>query len=244
AHDIGYKFHINMQAAFQRHTDNAVSKTINFPSNATYEDVYQAYMLAYELGCKGITVYRDGAIAGQIITVGQKDNAVVLDSNKRKRQKILNGQTAQLKVGTCGKVYVTVNKQGGKIREVFTASDFQEPCVEAWIKYAMKVTSLAASHGATSEEISRAGIGIRCGQIGPNQDKIHSCPDAIAKFIGGKINGDVSKDDTEEKKDDDKHSDESEEAPKYGFCTECSDYAVEYKEGCNTCHSCGHSECA
>ncbi|MCA9399014.1 MAG: vitamin B12-dependent ribonucleotide reductase, partial [Candidatus Omnitrophica bacterium] len=115
AHDISPEWHIKMQAAFQQFTDNAVSKTINFPHSATKKDVRHAYRLAYELGCKGITVYRDGSREGQVLNISKKETQTaeeVIAKNShitpRPRPEATNGVTSKIMTG-CGSLFVTMN---------------------------------------------------------------------------------------------------------------------------------------
>ncbi|MEJ2728423.1 MAG: adenosylcobalamin-dependent ribonucleoside-diphosphate reductase, partial [Deltaproteobacteria bacterium] len=119
AHDVSPDWHIRMQAAFQKYTDNAVSKTVNLPRDATVDDVKQVYNLAYELGCKGVTIYRDGSKENQVLSFAQKEklNDKFMGAVK-KRPETLHGFTTKIKTGY-GHLYVTVTEYDSKPFEVF-----------------------------------------------------------------------------------------------------------------------------
>ncbi|MCD6350927.1 MAG: vitamin B12-dependent ribonucleotide reductase, partial [Armatimonadetes bacterium] len=110
AHEVSPEQHVRVQAAFQEATDNAVSKTINFPNEATQEDIAEAYWMAWELGCKGITVYRDGCRQEQVLTTGrtEKARAIVRGIEPRPRPEVVRGETRVMHTG-CGKLYITIN---------------------------------------------------------------------------------------------------------------------------------------
>src|SRR5690606_1022445 len=100
-----------MQAAFQKYTDNAISKTINFPKDATIEDIHNGYLLAYKLGCKGVTVYRDGSRDSQVLNIGteiKKLSKPAFKALPRDRATTTFGFTDKIATG-CGNLYITVN---------------------------------------------------------------------------------------------------------------------------------------
>ena len=147
AHDVSPVYHTRMQAAFQRHTDNAVSKTVNFPHSATREEVAEVYMLAYKMGCKGVTIYRDGSRDSQVLNIGsvKKEGGAAAQHPfgrivPRPRPAITMGFTERMKIG-CGNLYVTVNYDENGICEVFTSTGRpavaparakQRPALPAW----------------------------------------------------------------------------------------------------------------
>jgi ribonucleoside-diphosphate reductase alpha chain len=123
--DIPPVWHIRMQAAFQRFTDNAVSKTVNFPEDATPDDVREVYLLAYKEGCKGCTIYRYGSRDAQVLNVSGKDKKAADDNSKtvrgpRARPNRTHGSTERVNTG-CGNLYVTINEDEDGLCEVFTA---------------------------------------------------------------------------------------------------------------------------
>ncbi len=190
AHDITPEWHIRIQAAFQRYTDNAVSKTINFPNSATREDVRKAYLLAYKLGCKGTTVYRDGSRDSQVLTTGTVKEEKFLEIPAplfgnimpRQRPSMTWGATEKVKIG-CGSLFITVNRDENGICEVFTSTGKGGGC-PSQSEATARLVSIALRSGISQKEILTQLRGIRCPSTVRQQGmKCTSCPDAIARTI-------------------------------------------------------------
>ncbi|UPU37183.1 vitamin B12-dependent ribonucleotide reductase [Geomonas paludis] len=239
AHDITPEEHITMQAAFQRHTDNAVSKTVNFPREATVEDVEKVYRLAYETNCKGVTIYRDGSRDEQVLSVGKKEEpkaavALTLEekrSIKRDRPKALKGWTYQMQTG-CGPLYITINEDATGLFEVFTTMGKAGGCAASQSEAIGRMVSLAWRSGVQARQVVKQLLGISChSPSGFGDNKVLSCADAVAKAIQSHLalTG---------------HA-EIIEAPSFerGACPECGG-VVEHEGGCAVCRVCGYSECA
>jgi ribonucleoside-diphosphate reductase alpha chain len=194
AHDISPEDHIRMQAAFQKYTDNAVSKTVNFPHEATAQDVAKVYQLAYELGCKGVTIYRDRSRTEQVlykgvISVSQNDSVVEetwreVERKPRARQDMIHGSTRKVRTG-CGNLYVTVNEDGeGNLFEIFNHIGKAGGCAASQSEAIGRLVSLALRSGIEPEDVVRQLKGISCHMpVWYQEGKILSCADAIAKAI-------------------------------------------------------------
>jgi len=194
AHDISPEDHIRMQAAFQKYTDNAVSKTVNFPHEATAEDVAKVYRFAYELGCKGVTIYRDMSRTKQVLykrvvllsqdgSTGESKSTGV-ERRPRARQDVIHGSTRKIRTG-CGNLYVTVNEdEGGRLFEIFNQIGKAGGCAASQSEAIGRLVSLAFRSGIEPEDVIRQLKGISCHMpVWYQEGKILSCSDAIAKAI-------------------------------------------------------------
>ncbi len=244
AHDVPPLWHVKMQAAFQRHIDNAVSKTVNFPSSATKEDVKEVYKLAYKLGCKGVTIYRDGSRDSQVLNVGKvnkKEEAPVFGKiEPRMRPSITQGFTEKVKIG-CGNLYITVNYDENGICEVFTNTGRHGGC-PSQSEATSRLTSIALRSGISIDAILEQLKGIRCPSTIRQQGmSVTSCPDAIAKTIEKVIKSQkigINPATLKEIQSSEPVLDKT----KMRFCPECG-AKVEHEGGCVICRNCGYSKC-
>jgi len=241
AHDISPEWHVKMQAAFQKFTDSAVSKTVNFPHEATPEDVAKVYMLAYQEGLKGITIYRDRSRESQVLTVGEEVKRAEGKLAPRKRPKVTTGVTERVNTG-CGYIYVTVNFDSQGISEVFSTLGKAGGCAAAQLEAISRLTSLALRSGIDIDSIVKQLRGIRCPSIAWEQGHaILSCADAIASVLEKYIREKTA---TKEKTTNPNTPSQNPEMVKSwaGQCPDCGGPLI-YQEGCNICLACGFTKC-
>jgi len=258
AHDINPENHVRMQAAFQKNTDNAVSKTVNFPNTATREDVAKVYSLAFHLDCKGVTIYRDGSRSEQVLNIGKvkKDGEPSAEPVEkpiivpRPRPESMMGITEKVKIG-CGNLYITVNYDDKGICEVFTNTGKGGGC-PSQSEATARLASIALRSGMDVNSIVSQLKGIRCvSTIRQTGLKCTSCPDAIGKAIER-----VYKQQTELGNWPAMPKPSSkvvapvvqpakiniDVATEIHFCPECGE-KVEHEGGCVICRNCGYSKC-
>jgi len=260
AHEIAPEWHVRMQAAFQHHTDNGVSKTINLPNSATVEDVGQAYRMAWDLGCLGITVFRDGCKAahgGQVLHVGTgasaaaagdkakpaAEAAAAFDAAVKPRPRTLRGVTYRVDT-PLGTGYVHVNQgPSGEPFEVFlnvgkAGSDVQADAeaLGRLISLTLRMPSPLSPRERVEEivnQLDRIG-GRRDAGLGPM--RVRSIPDAIAQVLAEHVG--LREPGVE-------HLREAREGrvKATDMCPDCQNFTLTFEEGCQKCHVCGFSEC-
>jgi len=237
AHDISPEWHVKMQAVFQKFTDSAVSKTVNFPHDATPDDVAKVYMLAYREGLKGITIYRDRSRESQVLTLGEGVKKAEGKLAPRKRPKVTRGVTERVNTG-CGYIYVTVNFDSKGISEVFTTLGKAGGCAAAQLEAISRLTSVALRSGIDIDSIVKHLRGIRCPSIAWEQGHaILSCADAIASVLEKY----AKKEETASNSD--KPSKNPDMVQSWaGQCPDCGGPLI-YQEGCNICLVCGFTKC-
>ncbi|MEW5784630.1 MAG: LAGLIDADG family homing endonuclease [Bacillota bacterium] len=228
AMEIDVTWHVRHQAAFQKYTDNAVSKTINLKKEATPEEVKFAYLTAWKLGCKGITIYRDASREKQVLNTGtasEKDNL-----KPTKRPKTLRGHTTSIRT-PLGNLFITVNMVDGRPFELFAQIGKAGSDVIAFTEAIARLISLALRCGVSVDEIvtQLEGIGgARSVGFGPN--RIMSVPDAIGRALQELVQSELQ--DSDPKRN--SHLE---------ICPDCGTGALIRAEGCSKCEACGFSEC-
>jgi ribonucleoside-diphosphate reductase alpha chain len=264
--DITAEEHVRMQAAMQAFVDNSLSKTVNFHAGATEEDVARVYRMAWELGCKGITVYVTGSREKVVLethaTAKEKEDPQELPSlwnqTKKPRPRALHGFTYHIDTPV-GKAFVTINQNGDdQPFEVFlnTAKAGSETAavseaIGRLISYLLRLAS-PVSPRTRLKEIYRQMKGIggsRTYGFGPN--RVSSLPDGVAQVLGEYLDQTANEGDTPMKAptNGNGHTDAEAEKPVLNIsqvgdiCPECGQASVINEEGCRKCYSCSYSEC-
>jgi ribonucleoside-diphosphate reductase alpha chain len=244
AHDIEPIWHVRMQAAFQKYTDNAVSKTVNFSNDAMVEDVRMVYDLAHELGVKGVTIYRDGSKENQVLTTGKTSQGGAAASVRpgeiepRPRPSVTIGRTEKIKTG-CGNLYVTINADEHGLCELFTQMGKSGGCASSQSEALSRMISMSLRAGVDPEAMVRQLRGIRCPSPSwAEGGKVLSCADAVGialeHFLEWQASGEMP---TAVSKNTNTLDNLA------GACPECGG-SLEHESGCAVCRACGFSKCS
>jgi ribonucleoside-diphosphate reductase alpha chain len=254
AHDIAPQWHIRMQGAFQEFTHNAVSKTVNFAQEASLEDVEQVYNMAYQLRCKGVTIYRDKSRQEQVLNLGEQKEpektTVSIAISPRPRPTVVTGTTTKITTG-CGNLYITINEdEEGSPFEVFMQMGKAGGCAASQLEAIGRLVSLTFRSGIDLKIVLDQLRGIRCPSPSWSKEgRIFSCADAIARVIEIRLNKKQNLKPTPENQE--LSSAKNEDSPIstqvkitniVGVCPDCGS-ALRHEEGCITCAACGYSRC-
>jgi ribonucleoside-diphosphate reductase alpha chain len=257
ANDLTPEEHVRVQAIIQRYTDSSISKTVNAPNSHTVEDVKRLYSQAYELGCKGVTYFRDGCREGVLEHLEEKPKAdpnghadapapSKLTPDRTKRPELLTGYTRQVAAPE-GKVSLTLNSDDAGLYEVFvqvgrSGSDLMAmaEALGRMISYALQVPStLSAEERAREVARQLRGIG-GSRSVGFGAAQVRSLPDAVAMALLKHLEGEGGAVMSRE-------GEQQLQLPinpaRANLCPGCGSASLVYEEGCKKCYACGHSEC-
>lgn len=191
SHDIDPKDHVRVQSAFQKHCDSGVSKTINLPNNSKVKDIKNIFQLAYDLKCKGITIFREGCRRGaQMSSLGEKKEELpsnnkysVKKKKPRPRPETTRGVTTQVKTDQ-GSLYVTINEDNDGIAEVFLNIGKSGGYSSGYCEAIGRLISVSLRAGLSLEAIIDQLKGIRTSSPTLNKGMfVYSVPDAVAKVL-------------------------------------------------------------
>ncbi|MBN1668427.1 MAG: hypothetical protein JW862_15135 [Anaerolineales bacterium] len=269
--DISAEEHVRMQAALQAFVDNSLSKTVNFPPGALEEDVATAYQLAWELGCKGITVYVTGSRQKVVLEtkataqekqepVPSENKTLIWHGTKKARPRRLPGFTYSIST-PLGKAFVTINENGGdQPFEVFISTSKAgsdtaavAEAIGRLVSYILRIASPVVPRDRLHEVVRQlAGIGGgRPLGFGPN--RVRSLPDGVSQALGEYLENTIEEHTSDGERGNGHHPTESlglYEPPSSqaglligDLCPECGQAAVVNEEGCRKCYACGYSEC-
>lgn len=264
SHDISPAYHVRMQAAFQKYTDNAVSKTVNLPEDASRTDIAEVFKLSRRLGCKGVTVYRDKSRDKQVLNLSREKDKIeelILPPVKigpRDRGDVTTGVTRRIRTG-CGNLYVTINVDANGPVEIFSQMGKAGGCAASQSEAISRLVSLALRSNIEPESIVRELMGISCHRVvWQSGNRILSCADAIGRTIEWYLNeqsdepltiGDAIQSVEPVPEDDNftidsiMHDDEEAVENLAGACPICGG-PLKYESGCVACAmNCGYSEC-
>jgi ribonucleoside-diphosphate reductase alpha chain len=250
AHQIKPEMRVRMQAAIQKHIDTAISSTVNLPQDISTEEVERIYFLAWKLGCKGITVYREGSREGILETGNVKKEGAGKEQQPQQQQqqparseprqdgpvvfdrpKVMTGRTLKLKLPQGG-LYVTANTDDvGTLKEVFVTLGKLGGDEKADAEAIGRLISLYLQHGGDIQSVIKMMKGIRGKYVSWEEGvQLLSIPDAVAKALEVLTAGKVTKE-------------SSSPVMRGGTCPDCKENAIIFESGCYKCTNCGYSKC-
>ena len=239
SHQIRPEMRVKMQATIQKHVDTAISSTVNLPQEITPEEVEKIYMLAWRMGCKGITVYREGSREG-ILETEKVTKKAEAPKTSFERPRMMEGRTLKLKLPQGG-LYLTANLVNGDLKEVFVTLGKSGGDEKADAEALGRLISLYLQHGGDIKQVISTLKGIKGKYVSWDEGtQLQSIPDAIAKALELITLNHVVKE-----AEAPTVPVSSPEGRKTGgaTCPDCHESSLIFESGCYKCTNCGYSKC-